>query len=466
MNDLSNSNEVIFYHTFFYFPFKIINAEIKTSMPLINDLGRWEETPFHLWAAGEGENEWKKKSIHNQELLYFHHYLREIAFNLPHKKEQEFLKYYLLKNGSNEIQFNEDNAIMIDNQENGFYLADAALYIFTGSDIGILSIGVKNKRGCTLKDAMEFNMNFRLLHITDTEQMTDGRGRIFKHLKIKGTPLANEFTYEDHFIIEKKYYLPKKINAIVDNFMPFEYRNQYKPLLDHRMVLHTMFCLNESLKENYKCNSWEKYRLLFSRILFVDTYAYTYFGDEKFMNDLIKKRFYDRWQSEGTLYGFCRYADATVKFGRKSEFIEDNFKSVYYLMSIIALYYRCALIDFAARSSEVTTELVKSGKWTKNKSAQKLREDFLKFSNVWYFRELTNQDQGIEMFDMHRRAYELDELYHQVKEEIEKLDEHIRMEQAKRLNILIICLTIVAAIVGFFGMNFEYGWFKQLIGKP
>lgn len=95
-----------------------------------------------------------------------------------------------------------------------------------------------------------------------------------------------------------------------------------------------------------------------------------------------------------------------------------------------------------------------------------MRKAFLKFSNVWYFRELTNQDQGIEMFDMHRRAYELDELHQHVKEEIEKLDEHIRMEQARKLNRWIVILTIVAALVGFFGMNFEFDWFKNLIGKP
>ncbi len=249
-------------------------------------------------------------------------------------------------------------------------------------------------------------------------------------------------------------------------------------MLDHRMVLHTLFCLNDNLRKDYgyddECSDRQKivtirqeYKQLFSRILFVDECGFGYKYDESFMNKHMRNHLYERWQHCGTLHGFCRYSDATKIFGKFS-LVMNNFCTVYYIMSIIALYYRCVLIDLPDLSSRATKKLIKD--WTDEKgNVKELRKDFLNFSNVWYFRELTNQDQGIEMFDMHRKAYELDGLYNGVKEEIEKLDNFIEIEQSKsetkainRLTYLGIPLAAMAFLTGFYGMNLE-GFFKKSI---
>jgi hypothetical protein len=490
VNQKNNGNDVIFYSTFFYFPFKIKDhVEIKKDeMHLKNDNRYWKEIPFPLMY--DSKDIQSEKALNNQELLYLHYYLSRVMYNMQDEKDEErFLWYYRLYQDGQEIIFDETYKIFTDNQCNGFYLSDLALYIFRDSKIGILSIGVKNN-GCSLKDAMEFNMKFRYLYLTHNDQLNNDHlkeKQVFECIKIERISLTNIFDYDSHFVI--KDYMPKKINAIIDGLLPFEYKQQYNPVLDHRMLLHTMFCLNKESVESYgyekgdkgleyhkdfgkRQAGQEKYKQLFSRILFVDECDDGYYYDSVFIENLIKKHIYTRWLHHGTLYGFCRYADTTVLLGR-SEFLENNFRKVYYMMSVLALYYRCALIDFANRSSEVTRDLIKTGNWTGSTDVKKLKEDFLKFSNVWFFRELTNQDQGIEMFNMHRMAYELDELYKGVKEDIEKLDEYIRMKQTKKLNRWVAALTVIAAaigifsaIFGFFGMNFEYEWFKKLIGKP
>jgi len=498
----NNSKDVIFYSTFFYFPFKLTNNEhIKKLSDPIKGFGTWKEEHYPLWHGCPDEKEcfssskWKESGgYQNQELLYFHKYLRQLVFNPVASLNDTFLNYYRLKHNENEV-FNEANAknrvIQIESpkRESHFYLDDAALYFFKNNSIGILSLGVKSD-GCTLQEALEFNQLFRILYISDTDQLTDlykennPITRIYESISIQNTPLKNTFTHNDHFVIDEGSCLSKNINTIVSGLLPFKYIEEYKPLLDYRMVLHTLFCLNNDLKSNYydydDRTKREAYRQLFSRILFADNYnGYIggYFYDNGFMRRHMRKHLYTRWEQYGTFHGFCRYADATTMFGTY-ELIPNNFSTVYYMMSIIALYYRCALIDFADQSSSVTKKLVKD--WTdKDGAAKKLRMDFLEFSNVWYFRELTNQDQGIEMFGMQRQAYELDELYNGVKEEIEKLNAFVEVEQAKagfdetkketkavnNLTLLGIPLAGIGVLTGFFGMNFE-GVFDFLIKKP
>lgn len=243
MDQTTNHTQVIFYSTFFYFPFKIgSNVDINKTMiiPLKNDNRYWEEVPFAL--MNNSKDIQSEKAFNNQELLYLHYYLRKVMYNMPNEEDdQRFLKYYRLYQDKNEMAFDDDSyRIITDNQDNGFYLSDLAMYLFRDNKIGILSIGVKNK-ACSMKDVSEFNMKFRYLYLVNNDQIKN----VFNCIKIERLALTNVFDYASHFAIED--YMPKKINAIIDGLLPFEYKNQYKPLLDDRMVLHTMICLNKEL---------------------------------------------------------------------------------------------------------------------------------------------------------------------------------------------------------------------------
>ncbi|MCX8027982.1 MAG: hypothetical protein N3A62_09050 [Thermodesulfovibrionales bacterium] len=460
----NNASEVNHYSTFFFFPFKIQNE-------LPQDFNKsWQEETFKLW---DGKSNSFKEN--NQELLYFHIYIRRAMYNISSdENEDTFLTSYRLSDERlRELGVGTSlNKIILNNKESNFCLSDIRLFCFKDNKIGILSIGIKND-SCSLKDALEFNKLFRLLYVSDTKQISDSR--IYKDVSIKNTSIQNTFSDEAHFVInpdkEKKY--PKDINSIVKTLLdPLKYCEDYTPLLDDRMIVHGLVCLNEDLKKSYFDEEKKRFNeqgiALFSRLLYVDDFANNYLYNPRFIKPFLKKHLYTRWEHVGTLYGFCRYADMTLMFG-KPDFLETNFKTVYYQMAILNLFYRCALIDFAERSSKVTRDLIKKGDWTSNNEVKKLRHDFLKFSNVWYFKEVTNQEQGIEMFEMQRKAYEIDELFKGVKEEIEKLDEFIRIEQSEKeqkaineLTMIATPLLILSLLTGFMGMNLEGGMFKVI----
>ncbi len=176
MNQVDNDKEIILYSTFFFFPFKIKkdneNDLFPSCMPLeVKGIGYWKEMPYYLWENIDGQEEWDKYSLHNQEILYFHRYLREVVFKLNLKKDKEtVLKYYRLhdKDTQKEIIFGADNIISTCGEvKKGFYLSDVALYIFKDSKIGILSLEVTNNKGCTLEEALDFNKKFKLLYLSD-----------------------------------------------------------------------------------------------------------------------------------------------------------------------------------------------------------------------------------------------------------------------------------------------------------
>jgi hypothetical protein len=467
--DNQEIKQVVLYKTYFYFPFKIehgVNIDDKIRIDNTSDL-RWETTGFDLCAEGGSANI-PNTLPNNQEFVYFHKYLRRILFSRKEvygADEKLLLAYYRVRKNGKELNYGKSKRILINCQDKGFYIIDLGLYIFKDSNIGILSVCVENE-GCTLKDAMEFNQLFRIIYISDTRQLSDlkeNRGtRIYRLITIEDVMdnFTNEFTNEKHLYIDKNEPLPDSITSILERLIPFKYKKAYSPILDDRMTLHTLFCLDNSLKESYINDTngkSEAYRQLFSRILFVDSYGEGYAYNDNFMRELLKKHIYDRWTHYGTLHGFCRYADAAVMFSR-FELLENNFATVYCMMSILALFYRCALIDFAEQSSRATRLFVKEGKLNSEdkKHIRDLRKRFIEFSNVWYFKEVTNQDQGIEMFEMQRKSYELDVLFNRVKEDIDSIDEFIRIEQGEQfnkkigyLNWMIVFLTIITMLTGF-----------------
>ena len=68
MSQSVNNNEVIFYSTFFYFPFEIDErVRIKDILPLkVKGFGKWKDVDFELWHGNE--NNWEEVSLNNQEV--------------------------------------------------------------------------------------------------------------------------------------------------------------------------------------------------------------------------------------------------------------------------------------------------------------------------------------------------------------------------------------------------------------
>jgi hypothetical protein len=167
-------------------------------------------------------------------------------------------------------------------------------------------------------------------------------------------------------------------------------------------------------------------------------------------------------------------ADRGLHQVSEGNLIQRMFAGRYYLMAIIALFYRATLLDFAENVALVSRRLYEDlavGRLdqTNVDIATDLRNEFLNFSNYWYFDELANKDEEIEHFQMQCRAYRVEELRVQIEQELANmnaaLQEHNQQrntEAVNRLAMLSMIFGAGAVLTGFFGMNFGHTFEKYL----
>jgi hypothetical protein len=189
----------------------------------------------------------------------------------------------------------------------------------------------------------------------------------------------------------------------------------------------------------------------------------------------MKEQLYTRWSHQGTYYGFTSYSSVTASIGsfdcdehllREGFLIHRRFATRYYLMSLVALFYRATLLAFAERTALVSKQLYldqEDGKLSLDnlRLANDLAAEFLHFSNYWYFDELANKDEEIEHFTLQCREYRVAGMKHEVEQEIEKLNASLHnyyqfrnTEAVNRLAIVSLLIGAGAVLTGFFGMNF------------
>ena len=94
-----------------------------------------------------------------------------------------------------------------------------------------------------------------------------------------------------------------------------------------------------------------------------------------------------------------------------------------------------------------------------------LNRDYLRFVNNIYFREVTPQDQGIELYDLMQKqmnikrdeeglSTEVEQLYHYVK----MVNDAQRNNETEKLSIIATLFLVPTLVTGIWGMNLEEGF--------
>jgi hypothetical protein len=251
------------------------------------------------------------------------------------------------------------------------------------------------------------------------------------------------------------------------------------------MVVNTYACINpDSVPRDFIAS--KEYQVFLSRLLYVDMEGERYRYERDFVRKQMRRHIYRRWAHAGTYYGFTSYSSATTALGesdcdlhalREGFLIHRMFNTRYYLMSLIALFYRATLLEFAERTALISKRIYRDwedGKLSKGnvRIASDLRAEFLHFSNYWYFDELSNKEEEFEHFTMHCRALRVQPTKYDIDEEIEKLNTLLQSyaasrntEAVNRLAVLSLIVGAGAILTGYFGMNFGAA-FSRLFFNP
>jgi len=166
-------------------------------------------------------------------------------------------------------------------------------------------------------------------------------------------------------------------------------------------------------------------------------------------------REYQRWSN--SKYGFSKDGGVVLADGNDS-FVDDctklprHFATMYLDLFLLVVYQRVALLEFSRRLSEVN-QLLENGKLV-----DELRRDILNFTNWAWFSQVTNSEQGVDIWKRWRKVMEVEVLYKEVQAQLQELDEYIQARRSTLINFkiaLITLLTVPATVIfSFLGANF------------
>jgi uncharacterized membrane protein len=82
-----------------------------------------------------------------------------------------------------------------------------------------------------------------------------------------------------------------------------------------------------------------------------------------------------------------------------------------------------------------------------------LRKKFILFTNNYWFREVSNQTQGIEVFELQTKNLGLEKEYTLIKDEMERADEYSVTLQTEKFNKFAVGFALVTLVVTMFTVD-------------
>ena len=185
--------------------------------------------------------------------------------------------------------------------------------------------------------------------------------------------------------------------------------------------------------------------------------------------ELIKKSTYDRWVDWGTLFGISRYSFVALTgswYGRN--ILLPHIQTMYFQIFTLLLAYRASIIKFSDDIQNATDEDKELYKKAKN-----IYHNYLRFLNKLYFKEVTAQDQGIELYNKAMEIMAIPTQIQDLDNEINELHNYTDMIEEKKTADKMNTLTWIGGtllppsiITGFLGMNTlsglgQFAWFDK-----
>jgi len=150
--------------------------------------------------------------------------------------------------------------------------------------------------------------------------------------------------------------------------------------------------------------------------------------------------------------------------------ILSRFRHQHFLMFLIAHFQKAALLMFSDRLVGAVSRLdITNPKANRifRRDIRSAHENFLRFNHRYWFENISHQAQVRELFTMTRSHLQLDNLYREVREELQDMGSFLDVEAMRKQNETVVRLTVVTTFglvgtvtTGFIGMNI-FDWTEQ-----
>lgn len=175
--------------------------------------------------------------------------------------------------------------------------------------------------------------------------------------------------------------------------------------------------------------------------------------DQQMREEILNRAILPRWIDYGTLHAVTNYSFFCLT--GETHYINASvvrpFLNEYIYLASLGLAQRMGLTSFSQRAGNISHESEASEWWTKDTRHQdlaRLQEQFVQFENQVLISEFTNQEQGIEQYQLLRKQLLIDQEQQQLNEQLGSLYEVVNTgvgDTLTRIGVLLAVLAIIAS---------------------
>lgn len=451
------------------------------------DKNLWKEKKtISEFFENEQRNDEEKDLLYNN-YNYFYENVRYALFNEKNHDYNIFKEYeYNKKNGKYTINIekNDENDKIFEQREYILNVLGISLKIYE-TGVGLLSFALENTN---------YNKYEDILYINDYGRRIYPQFLPLKKVKNNFLPNKVELEFDDGTVyIENfnkyKHYRELKLSNIIIQTLGGMFVDQclscnkncsensivIKPLIDDRMYTICWYKNTNLIKlfeKDLYCDEWYKY-------LYLDTSSSSvcdYDMKKKLIDDCTYTRWINRGKVEarseetvyGTLYGLTRYSFMVIsdEGDYANDVIRNHCLNQYFNLSSLLLLQRASILRFSNEVSEIS--MLNSDNDLTNK-INELYKHYIRFINQLYFREITAQEQGIELYRIGLQIMNIENEVKALDEEIQELHQYgnfiiseVTNDKLNKLTYSSFTLGFASFLAGYLGMNiFELGSFKS-----
>ena len=391
------------------------------------------------------------------ESVYYYDYVNEALFNKEQFDKQDISWNFVKRFHKGKLSFK-----IYGSNEYALEIVQVSLRIFF-SGVAILVIEAKNCKFAISEDILKINEYARRVY-PQFLPLEGAKGSFLPDwitIELDEGSITEDF---QEYKTPKMYKIGKHILWMLGgNFATTIQKDSFfiQPILDDRMFVVSWY--------------WNKYALQIAQRYEEDDFWYRYVfvdgqnktvQDEAMQKELITKATYTRWKNYGTLYGVSRYSFVALCDGEWfcKNVILSHMRYHYKDMALYILANRATIVRFFDEVSSIARLKDKVDRFYER--TVEMYYLYLEFMSRLFFREITPQDQGIELYQKLLGWFNIDQDIKDLENEIEKLhsiaDMQLSKEEQKEMNTISkigFWLLPPTLIAGVFGMNIFGGDF-------
>jgi len=466
-------SELHSYHIFLFpFKWKIANSSLEKFEETLIDKNHWNANCRFSIKSLEDYNEYN----------YFYDFAREIMYDLDKEMQAESrIEKNMMRHFEHKKAKGGKYIIHCNSKRYELEIESVMLNVYD-TGVGVLSFHLANREYAGFEDILHINQygrrifmpsfayNLQEVDVPNNEQTDFDRGRNeITFLMPTYIELINEqqgFHLSENFQDYKNvgnfkhepFLIPQFIKGLFgnkqNNLLPLYNKLKREtdkvciyPVLDDRMFTICWYG-NDQASNELVAKKRERHstKLVYEesdkwyKFLFVDTSLTC--QNTPMLAEQIKNQTYTRWSGYGSLFGVSRYSfvlltQAIPSLKRNNvSFLLKHIQGIYYKMTELCLVQRASVLAFSDEVTEVSEQIKDGNAQNIEKITEEISDlykNYIRFVNKIYFREVTAQEQGIEIYDLMQKILRIPEQVKDLDNEIGELHNYASIQEDKKL---------------------------------